>query len=1111
MKIIRRKYLTLFVLLVFSIQCFSSLNIIQKSSSEVFAESIPKKVLIVAPHQDDETLGCAGIIETAVKNGDDVRLLFVTNGDGMNDSFYRAYGVQADSSVAPDLTQTVDGIKYDIALSAKKKAGVRIKEIIDAMSRLGLNITSNNINNKIYYLSYCDGTLIGLYRNSINGGTVYPSDTKHSETYSVTYNSSLPELLDYHYLKFGTHASFTGQNVLTDVTSVINEFRPDDIYVTSPYEGHTDHKAAGLFTLQAIRNIKLQNDSISLPFTPKVHEYMWYKRGLYNSWDVPADTLPSPYKMNAPYNMDDESSYNWDERESVPVPQDMNCKINSPSVPIAPLFYSDNRKAYALNAFISQGENCIKPSNFPIFSDEVFWKRDMSSLTYDATVTANSVKSNYKNDFGQTIDANASNVIDGVILGSNYTYCDGNNRDIFVSDSLNNRSILIKNPQSSPVPTPFGGQFNNPKGVALDNNGNVFVLDSGNSKVMKYENSGNLTKTWGSYGTGNSQFKNPRGIATDHNGYIYIADSGNNCIKEFDNDGNFITSWGSYGTGNGQFNNPCGIAVDNDDDMKVYVVDSGNNRIQKFYSYGTYITSFGSYGTADGQFRNPSGIAVDSSFNVYVVDSGNYRIQKFNSSNVFSKKWGTQGTGTSQFNNPQGIAVDSGCNVYVSDIVNNNIQKFNFNGIYITKWGGTGTITFNSPYGLAIGKSTDGPQEWSNAGHEWVADDNSVNPKITLTWNHKITSNRIILYDRPDMNVNIKSATLTFSDGTTLPVNSLKSNGSKTVIDFSAKTFNWVSLEVTSFEGCKPGLAEFEVYNVTPSYLGDLKWSDSTFGDPYYQTVHIDRNLEGNPLKIGGITFKRGLANHAFSNSSTPANIVYNVKNSGYKYFTSFVGVDDRNTSAGTVQFKVLVDGVEKFNSGILNYQSAPVPVVVDITGSSTLTLQLLNGGDGNSCDWGDWCDAKLSLSPYTYLSDMDWTSADIGDPYCLPTTDKNFDGNVLSIGGIKYTKGLITHASTNTNTPIDITYNIQNLGYKYFNASVGVDDHNTFAGTIQYKVLVDGTTKFDSGIVNYQSDPVPVKIDITGAKSLVLRLLNGGDGNSYDWGDWCDAKLSID
>ena len=91
---------------------------------------------------------------------------------------------------------------------------------------------------------------------------------------------------------------------------------------------------------------------------------------------------------------------------------------------------------------------------------------------------------------------------------------------------------------------------------------------------------GTFVTTWGSSGTGDGQFNAPLGVATDGNGNVYVADTNNNRIQKFDASGTFLTTSGSYGSGNGQFSNPIGVATDGSGNL--YVADTNNNRIQKF-------------------------------------------------------------------------------------------------------------------------------------------------------------------------------------------------------------------------------------------------------------------------------------------------------------------------------------------------------------------------------------------------------------------------------------------------------------------------------------------------------------------------------------------------
>jgi DNA-binding beta-propeller fold protein YncE len=255
-----------------------------------------------------------------------------------------------------------------------------------------------------------------------------------------------------------------------------------------------------------------------------------------------------------------------------------------------------------------------------------------------------------------------------------------------------------------------GGEFGTPSfGLACDQTGNVYVVDTGNCRVQKFDNAGNFVHLWGMFGTAPSNFHNPTGLAVDDKGVVYVCDTNNHRVQRFDAKmGSYMSKWGRQGGGEGQFNAPWSVAVDNTRGY-VYVVDSANFRAQKFDRSGEFIMAWGSFGNADGQFYFARGIAVDESDGaVYVVDMGNHRIQKFDTSTNFLPqllvKWGTKGQEPGQFWNPWGIAVDRDGFVYVTDTGNHRVQKFDRDGNFETQWGGFGGARgqFNFPYGIGV-------------------------------------------------------------------------------------------------------------------------------------------------------------------------------------------------------------------------------------------------------------------------------------------------------------------------------------------------------------------------------------------------------------------------
>jgi len=246
------------------------------------------------------------------------------------------------------------------------------------------------------------------------------------------------------------------------------------------------------------------------------------------------------------------------------------------------------------------------------------------------------------------------------------------------------------------------GQFDQPVGVAADSTGNVYVADTKNDRIQKFNSTGTFLTKWGTFGVSDGQFNEPNGIGIDSSNNLYVADINNNRVQKFTSTGTFITKWGSAGAGDGQFNLPSGVAVDSSNN--VYVTDFSNNRIQKFTSAGAFITKWGSAGAGDGQFSGPLGIGTDPSNNVYVADFNNNRVQKFTSTGTFITKWGSAGAGDGQFGRPSGISVDASSNVYVADSDNDRIQKFTSTGTFITKWGsfGTGNGQFDRPWRLWV-------------------------------------------------------------------------------------------------------------------------------------------------------------------------------------------------------------------------------------------------------------------------------------------------------------------------------------------------------------------------------------------------------------------------
>jgi sugar lactone lactonase YvrE len=248
--------------------------------------------------------------------------------------------------------------------------------------------------------------------------------------------------------------------------------------------------------------------------------------------------------------------------------------------------------------------------------------------------------------------------------------------------------------------------FVQPSGIVADSAGNLYVAD-GTNTIRKVTPAGVVTTLAGAPGSGNvnveqdgtgtaALFDNPVGIAIDANGNLFVADSGGDTIREVSPLGLVTTIAGlvqqfgdTDGTGSAaRFSAPTGVAVDASGNL--FVADSGNFIIRKItpaHVVSTFAGTPGVFGSADGTgsaalFSSLNGIAVDDNGNVYVTD-GNNTIRKITSAGVVTTLAGTpkvtgssNGTGASAlFSGPKGIAVDASGDLFVADSGNDTLRE----------------------------------------------------------------------------------------------------------------------------------------------------------------------------------------------------------------------------------------------------------------------------------------------------------------------------------------------------------------------------------------------------------------------------------------------------
>jgi sugar lactone lactonase YvrE len=234
-----------------------------------------------------------------------------------------------------------------------------------------------------------------------------------------------------------------------------------------------------------------------------------------------------------------------------------------------------------------------------------------------------------------------------------------------------------------------------PRRVALDTQGNLYITDDYHNRIVKLSPSGSVLATWGSPGAGPgdpaSPFPEPTGITLDPSGNIYVTDHTSQ-VKKLSPSGQLLLSWGNCGYPECTdpddpriLNGPWSVTLDGAGN--VYVADSAHNRIVKYapdghplLTYGVPTPSGQVPGTASGVLNGPEGVAVDGSGNVVVADTLNNRIQQFSGSGQPLAQWGSRGDKLGQFYEPTDLVIDSRGNIYVADSGNNRIQELSSNG-----------------------------------------------------------------------------------------------------------------------------------------------------------------------------------------------------------------------------------------------------------------------------------------------------------------------------------------------------------------------------------------------------------------------------------------------
>ncbi len=241
----------------------------------------------------------------------------------------------------------------------------------------------------------------------------------------------------------------------------------------------------------------------------------------------------------------------------------------------------------------------------------------------------------------------------------------------------------------------------NPSGVAVDAAGNLYIADWDNHRIRRVDAVSGLIFTVagaGENGAGGdggpatrAQLSSPRGVAVDDDGNFYIADTGSDRILRVDAATGIISTVAGSGkaglSGDGgpatgaQLDAPIDVAVDHEE--RLFIADLFNRRIRRVDPETGIISTVAAI-AEEGGLASPSGIAVDQDGNLFIADQGDHRIRRIDAvSGIMTTVAGDGHEGfagdgaagaNARLSSPRGVAVDSAGNVFIADSGNHRIR-----------------------------------------------------------------------------------------------------------------------------------------------------------------------------------------------------------------------------------------------------------------------------------------------------------------------------------------------------------------------------------------------------------------------------------------------------
>ncbi|CAF2738609.1 unnamed protein product [Rotaria sp. Silwood2] len=256
---------------------------------------------------------------------------------------------------------------------------------------------------------------------------------------------------------------------------------------------------------------------------------------------------------------------------------------------------------------------------------------------------------------------------------------------IYIADTHNHRIVQWKSGATSGQIVAGGNgqgnganQLNEPHDVIIDKaRDSLIICDRNNRRVVRW------SRRNGTSGEIILSNIDCHGLAIDENGFLFVVDSENNQVKQYrigDTKGTVVAGGNGDGNGLNQLIKPTHVFVDRY--HSVYVSDWGNDRVMKWEAgakQGIIVAGGQGSGDALDQVFFPHEVVVDQLDTLYVADTRNDRIVRWLKGDTKGSviAGGTRGSQSNELSFPRGLSFDRNGNLYVADLWNHRVQKFN--------------------------------------------------------------------------------------------------------------------------------------------------------------------------------------------------------------------------------------------------------------------------------------------------------------------------------------------------------------------------------------------------------------------------------------------------